>query len=489
MACATNDECVARNGEYSVCRKRDKVCISLQSRDCTRVVGDYKNDNAIILGSLLPTEGADRTTGIAIQNAIELALDDFRKSGSIPPRPGTTERRPLVLVGCNDASDDEVAVRAGRHLVNEVQVPAIIGAAFSGITIKVATEVTIPADVLLISPSATSVAITQLDDRGLVWRTSPSDIIQADAHAALMPFVEAEILARPTATPIRVAIAHKGDSYGTGLAQALLQKVVFNKKRAIDPGNSASLKVLDYGDPGDPVKPPDYAGTIQQLIAFLPHIVYLFGTTETITDLLAGIEAQWPTAAPRPTYLVADGAFIPEAWGYLKEHDPADEKRKRIFGTVPGTNNANYQTFRILYGSAIRDGTTADTAGTANAYDALYNIAYAAVAIGDRPVTGPNLVAGFARQVPPGAAARVGSANINTALQQLLGGKSIDFDGASGPLDYDLATGEAASDIQIWCIPLVDKTAGAGKNSDTFYDPSTKTLEGTLAGVRTACGM
>jgi branched-chain amino acid transport system substrate-binding protein len=492
-SCASTAECVQKNGEYSICRKSDHVCVSLQSKDCTRVFGDYKNDNAIFLGSLLPLAGPDQTTGIPCQNAIELAIDDFKKAGNIPPRPGSTERRPLVLIGCNDASEDETAVRAARHLANDVQVPAIIGAAFSGITIKVATDVTIPAKVLLMSPSATSVAITRLDDKDLVWRTSPSDVIQADAHAAFMPAVEAEILKRGTVAPgsVKVAVVHKGDTYGSGLAQALVEKVVFNGKPAINPANSAFLKVIDYGDPADTAKPPDYARAVQETVAFRPQVVYLFGTTESVTEVLAKIESEWPLGVERPTYLLADGAFISDTWAYLQAEDfPADEKRKRIFGTVPGTNNANYQTFRILYGSTIRDGTSADTSGTANAYDALYNLAYAAVAIGDKPLTGPNLVAGFARQVPPGTAVKVGATNINTALQHLLGGGSIDFDGASGPLDYDLATGEASSDIQFWCMPKgVDGKAAAAKNSSTFYNAATKTIEGTLAEARAACGM
>lgn len=483
-ACKVNADCPA---EYTVCRKNK--CVSLQSEDCARIVGDYKNDSAIVIGSLFPTAGADQSTGLPMQDAIEVAIEDFRKAGNVVPVPGTTARRPLVLVGCNDNSDDGTAVRAAHHLVDDIQVPAIIGACFSGITTKVATDVTIPGGTLLISPSATSVSITSLADNGLVWRTAPSDVIQADAHAAFFTQIEADVREKQALgnNPINVAIAHKGDAYGAGLAQALAAKLQMNGAAAIDNSNSTHFKVLDYGDPDDATTPPTYAEAIAQIITLKPHVIYLFGTTETITDMLVGIESQWPSGAGyKPIYLAADGTLVDELADTVGTND---DLRRRIFGTIPGTNSANYKTFRILYNSVIKDGTSADIAGTANSYDALYNLAFAAVAIGDKPLTGANLKDGFAKLVPPGVALNVGSNQINTAFQMLLAGQSFDFVGASGPLDYDLTTGEASSDMLIWCLPTDGTRAQRGTATEQYYDAAKKTMSGTLAQVRADCGM
>src|SRR5690606_27407083 len=145
------------------------------------------------LGALGPTEGASAATGQAEQTGIKLAISDFEQaSNGLPPNQVGGAPRPIVLVGCNDGSDGDAAVAAAQHLV-DVGVPAIIGAAYSGITIKVATEVTIPGQVLLISPSATSVAITDLADNGLVWRTAPSDVFQALAMTLYVPTIEAAL--------------------------------------------------------------------------------------------------------------------------------------------------------------------------------------------------------------------------------------------------------------------------------------------------------
>ncbi|AKV00991.1 Branched-chain amino acid ABC transporter, amino acid-binding protein [Labilithrix luteola] len=481
-SCTVNADCVA---EYSVCRKNK--CVSLQSEDCARIVGDYKNDNAIVVGSLFPTAGDDQSTGLPMQNAIEVAIEDFRKAGNVVPVPGSSVRRPLVMVGCNDNSDDATAVRAARHLVDDVQVPAIIGACFSGITMKVATEVTIPGGTLLISPSATSVALTNLADNGLVWRTAPSDVIQADAHAAFFLQIEADWRKTIGANPINVAIAHKGDAYGSGLAQSLAAKLVMNSYPAIDNVNSTHLKVLDYGDPDDTTKPPTYAEAISQIITLKPHVIYLFGTTETITGMLTGIEAQWPSSAGyKPIYLAADGTLVSELAAAV---GTKDELRRRIFGTIPGTNSANFKTFRILYNSFVKDGSSPDMGGTANSYDALYNVVFAAVAIGDKPLTGANLKDGFAKIVPPGPTLNVGSNQINTAFQMLLAGQSFDFVGASGPLDYDLATGEAPSDMLIWCLPSDGTKALPGITTEQYYDAAGKTMSGTLDLARKDCGM
>ncbi|MBX3202521.1 MAG: ABC transporter substrate-binding protein [Labilithrix sp.] len=484
--CAANADCTSK-GEYNICRKSDGKCVSLLSPDCARIVGDYKDDNAILIGSLLPTAGPDQSSGLPIQNSIELAIEDFRSIGNVAPRPGGTARRPLVLVGCNDNSENATAVRAARHLASEVGVPAIIGAAFSGITIAVANEVTIPAGVLLISPSATSVAITQLADNGLVWRTSPSDVIQADAHATLFPLIEQRVKAANAGLEkVNVAIAHKGDAYGSGLAQTLTTKLTMNGEPAIDVGNEPFFKVFNYGDPDDAAKPPDYATAISGIVGRAPHVVYLFGTTEAITQMMKGVETQW-TAAHRPIYLLADGALVSEVTDLLNDVEPTGTLRKRILGTVPGTSSQAFKTFRILYQSRVNDGTSPDIGGTANGYDALYNLAYAAVAIGDKPLTGSNLKDGFAKLVPPAPLLAVGAQQINTAFQALSAGQSIDFAGASGPLDYDLTTGEAASDIQIWCVPLVDGKAGAGRASSVFYDAAGEKLDGTIAALASDC--
>ena len=52
---------------------------------------------------------------------------------------------------------------------------ALMGADCSGVTGAVATNVAVPNGVVMISPSATSPGLTDLEDKGLFFRTAPSD--------------------------------------------------------------------------------------------------------------------------------------------------------------------------------------------------------------------------------------------------------------------------------------------------------------------------
>jgi branched-chain amino acid transport system substrate-binding protein len=491
--CTSTAECLQKNGDYNVCRKTNNVgtCVSLLSAECTTVFGDYKNDAAIFIGSVLPTTGGDKSTGLASQNSVELAIKEIQSvTGDLPPAPGTTARRPLVLVGCSDNSDGDTAVKAATHLAVDVKVPAIVGAAFSGITIKTATNVTIPNNVLLFSPSATSVAITALQDNGLVWRTSPSDILQAQAIALYVTKLELQVRAENMLMPsdkITVAIVHKGDAYGAGLGKALEQKLVFNGVKALDAANASYYSRSDFGDPDNAqADPPKYAQVVTDVLKKKPHIVLDFGTNESILNVLQPIEDGWngaqPTVSYRAHFVTADGGLIPELWDKVVAKN--DGLRKRITGTVPGTNNDLFKAFKSSYSTQFKDGTSPDAFGAAGSYDILYLLAYSIVANGSTPITGPSLAAGLAKMVPPGDSIDVGGDGVNMAFPVLTAGKNIDFNGASGPLDFDLATGEAPSDIQIWCMPKdPNGAAQSGIGSGLFYNAKTNKLEGTVGAL------
>jgi branched-chain amino acid transport system substrate-binding protein len=463
---------------------RSKRCVNLLSAECTTLYGDYKNDNAMFLGAILPTTGGDASTGKPIENGIKLALDDFNLvAKGLPAAPGTTARRPMVLVGCSDNSDNTTGVTAARHLVGDVGTVAIIGGAFSGVTIDIASTVTIPANVLLFSPSATSVAITDFDDHDLVWRTSPPDSFQAQALALYVPEIEAQVRKTLMLTPadkIRVAILNKGDAYGSGLAKALEKKLVINGQPATDPSNNGSYLRLDYGNPDDPAaNPTKFPQTVSQTLTFKPHITLIFGANEGITDVFAKIEEQWG-ADPRSQFIFSDAGEIPELWQYIAKHDATDMLRPRIRGTVPGTDNNLFQFFRTAYKAKFQDGTSPDVFGVAGGYDIVYLLGYSAAGLGESPITGASLAQRL-KKMSTGAKVDVGADTINSTFMKVANDGPIDYNGASGPLDFDLKTGEAPSDIQIWCIPK-DPTgkAASAMSSGKSYSATEGKLVGTL---------
>lgn len=478
--CSTNQDCIDRNGEYWICRKRDMRCVGLLSDECTVVQGDWASDDAVVFGSVLPTTGSDASLGRPMENSVRLAVDEFDTlANGLPPVESGGAPRPLVLIGCTDESDTETALRAARHLTEQVQVPAIIGAAFSGITLDVATTVTIPQGVLLMSPSATSASITDLADDGLVWRTSPSDVLQTAALAKLVPILEGQVRAAVGLSPtesIKLAIVHKGDAYGVGLATALEAELVLNGKPPED--NGAAYERIDYGDPGASGG-TDYPKAISRVLKMLPHIVLVVGTVEGIGSVLAPIEGQWPEVGYFPRYVLSDGLMLEELWDWVGKDDGL---RQRILGTVPGTSSTQYTSFRQQYLSRFGQDPSPDVFGTAGSYDALYLLAYAAVASGEPTVTGRGLAEGLKRLVPDGTRIDAGGAQINQAYGALQAGENVDFQGASGPLDFDVDAGEAASDIQIWCLPKdAMGAATTAVHSGLYYDAALGVLQGKIA--------
>jgi len=485
--CATNADCAAAIvGEPSICRK-DHTCVKLFSEDCKTLLADgaeVLDDNTVWFGTMFPTVGAYASLGIPLRNGVEIARRDFKKINGLPPLGSDKPRRPYAFVACNDGENPE---RAAKHLVNDLQVPAIIGPAFSGVTIKVATTITIPAGVLTISASATSPFITSLDDHGLVWRTCPPDTVQAVAMAgALSTKIEPDLRAgtTPVLKPtdaLRLVVVHKGDAYGSGLADALFQKLVFNGKSAALNDKDGNFKRIDYGDPSDPDnKDPKakYAVAVESVLAFKPHVTIVVGTTEGVTDIFGPVEQKWPAAlAYRSRFLLTDGAQVPELHSIVGANA---DLRKRVLGTVPGTVGKLYEEFASRYGAEVFTAGTKPDQYAAAAYDAGYLLAYATAAIGTKEITGANLAEGLKKMVPPGVGIDVSPATINDALSALTKG-NIDYNGASGPLDFNVATGEAESDIQIWCIDIDTSGKAVGfKNSTAFYNASTKKLEGTV---------
>lgn len=488
--CTLNADC-DKSGDNFICRKSDHKCISLVTSDCAHIRGNYKDDNAIIIGSVLPTAGADETSGLPEQRAIDLAIDDFKGFGNLPAAPGSTARRPLVLVGCNDNSNDDTAIAAATHLVKDVEVPAIIGAAFSGITLKVANQVTIPSGTFLISPSATSTTLTGLDDNGLVWRTIANDNIQADADVAFYPEIEKKIRTDKgdNTYPVHVGIAYKGDDYGKGLFSALTTKLSINGAPFLDDANKSYVTYNNYGDPDGT---PNYGDAVTKLLAGKPDVVYLFGTTEAITDVLDRIETD--AATTKPLYVISDGGLVGQLKDYIEDlrttkAKPADAEnlRRRILGTVPGTTSQIFKSFTSTYAGVYHDGLES-TSGVANAYDATYNIAYAIAGAKAAKVTGTSIRDGFAFLVGGKTVIDMGSTHIGDAFTQLNAGNKIDYNGASGPLEYD-SHGDVSADIQIWCLSkdttTMETRPGAG--TSVVFDASKGKMVGDYAKLTSDC--
>jgi len=467
--CSTNAECITRNaGAPAICRKDTQTCVSLLSPDCPKVYGDPSNDDAIVLGGLYTLSGVNQSSGVARMQSIELAIDDFTQTVVGLPGGSDGKPRPLVLVECDDQSDNGHATDAANHLI-DVGVPAILGPGGSGLVTAVIQNATIPAGVLVISASATSTSLSGISP--LFWRTAPSDNIQAIAMQDQVGALETAFkAANPTITKLKLAVAYQNNTYGTGLFGALSAGLTLNGLPVTDPGNNGFFTPLSYD--ATTLDPSAAAATV---LSDEDNLIVGIGTTEIITQFLTPIETNWNASAPRPLYLFSDAGEKPELLTAVTGNDAL---RTRVRGTVPGTDNPLFGTFSLQYEGKY--GSTADVFGMAGAYDSLYLVAYDIVALGTQPITGMNIANAMAKMIG-GQKLAVGAANIKTAIQVLESGNAIDIDGASGPLDFDLNAHEAKSDITVWCISKDGSGNPIFASSGRYYDSPSGTMKGTFS--------
>ena len=108
----------------------------------------------------------------------------------------------------------------------------------------------------------------------------------------------------------------------------------------------------------------------------------------------------------------------------------------------------------------------------------MYLLAYGILAAGEGALTGPFIASGL-KMMNDGSKVDAGPNNINATLNALSGGGSIDYEGTSGPLDCNNDTGEAPSNIEVWCIGENNQMQPIFDRSEQYYEAATDTVIGT----------
>ena len=164
-----------------------------------------------------------------------------------------------VVQGDSVCIDAAVAIAQAEKMVNDDNVMAIMGPNCSGNTGAVITNVLVPNGIVAISPSATSPALTTLEDGGWFFRTAPSDARQGPVLASIA-------ISRGQTD---MAVTHSNSDYGKGLADAFVtayealggtvtvlaghddDKADYSADvAALSAGGSSTLAVLGYADTG-----------------------------------------------------------------------------------------------------------------------------------------------------------------------------------------------------------------------------------------------
>jgi branched-chain amino acid transport system substrate-binding protein len=226
---------------------------------------------------------------------------------------------------------------------------------------------------------------------------------------------------------------------------------------------------------GDTSTPEGLERAATSIVQGRPSIIVVLGQPEKVIPTLGEVETRWPASSPRPTYLIVEDSSVTLAPLIGKKIDA-----RRVFAissaTVP-TRTAHF----VLRFNMVHPGEATETINPGGSYDGFYMAAYAALALGDRAVTGPAMAAAIPRLLPPGRPIETGPTDVFAALTALSRGENIDLSGTSGSMDFDPVTGEWSPDFTLLC-PAVDREGHVTRDreSGVTYVAKTRSVEGTL---------
>jgi serine/threonine protein kinase len=477
-ACKSNADC--KGERPAICRKDDGVCVALTTDQCKVLAapGDVENDATVWIGAMFPTSNPEPLDyGPVSANAIELARRDFAETtGGLPPRPGGP-RRPIGVVLCDDREAPE---RAAEHLVRNVRVPAILGFARSKEVLDLSASLFLPNGVLALAANTASALrdIPRAPGGGprLVFRvTTSADMLIPAVSAVLSGLIEPEVRAQPgvlgPGEPMRVALVRVANPSGQSYADGFVASLRFNGKSVAE--NGPQFRQIVTADLADFADPRDDAQTAEKIRAFLPHAVLPMGGGAM---LVPELERIWPESERfRPRYIKPSAHVAAPLAEWVRKRP---ELRKRYHSLDADSTTEVLTKFVLRYNEVFAQRLSPVDA-TSAPYDAFYLFAYAAAALGDRPITGTGLAGAIARLLPGGERIDVGSGGIYRAYYALAAGKNIDLQGAMTSLDFDLQTGDATADFALYCLsPGNAAEAPRQMESGVFFRARSNRLEG-----------
>jgi branched-chain amino acid transport system substrate-binding protein len=466
----------------AICLKPEARCVELLSADCDEITGDYRDDDAIILGTLFTTVGAQREMNLQRQRGATLAAEQVNAVGGIPAAtaPGASPRkRPLVMVSCNEANHAgapgvTVLQRVGTHLISELRVPAIVGPNSSQDTLDLSTFLSVQAGTVLLTPTAVASQIAEVMDKDLIWLMVPSDIQRGKLMIDQINQLEGELKAARNKAVVKLGIVYRKDAVGLGTYRSL-NDLILNGEALNHPINTGPMGNVSIDGYEVTAPNPQTALVNKYADVFKPDILVLAGLAEVITGVMNPFEDRLPDGGgDRPYYVLTDQLKGPDL---INSAMRIADLRYRVRGTgiTPGPESvAVHRAFELDY--LARYTTTPTASGAGPSYDATYAIAYALAATRELPVTGANIAKGL-RKLAGGTPINVGSSSVLTAFSRLGAGENIDAIGTFVPFAWDERGAVVNGTIEIWCIGAPAGTP-AYQTARRYYDIKADVLSG-----------
>jgi branched-chain amino acid transport system substrate-binding protein len=362
---------------------------------------------ALKIGYILPQTGDLAKEGLgkpqiaAVKYAVKVINDAGGVNGKkIPTPPGADET--------SDASKATVNV---GNLLND-NVDAIIGAAASSMTLAIIDKV-VQSNVVECSGSNTTPTLTGYKDNGLYFRTAPSDALQGPVLGNLVVHSGYK----------KIVVAARADDYGRGLQKAAVAAI-----------KAAGGDVL--ATPTYDTEATNYDALVSGIRNAKPDAVVLISFGEAAQILKGLIEA-----GLGPNKIGIFGADGERSEDLPKQVDPGNPNvLDGMMGTAPAS--AANQTF-------LKDLKAFDTSLNTEQYapqvfDCAVTVALAAE---EAKSTDPSKIKEHVIDVTKGGTTCASFADCKKLLDK---GTDINYDGVSGPLDFDEHGEPASASIEVW---------------------------------------
>ncbi len=370
----------------------------------------------IKIGAIFPLTGPLAPYGVDIINGLNFAVDQINAAGGVLGKQ-------LEVVLSDSANAPDVATDAATRMIQLDGVVGIVGGLASGITIALA-EVTSAAQVPQISPTSTDAGITGLADSDYVFRTCVSDALQAPELAGLARNLGYK----------KVATIYANNAYGKGLA-ALFEE-------AFEDEDHESVAMIAYEE-----SQPSYRGEVEQALQASPDAINLIGYPEDGNKIISaaieqGYEGEWIFPDGMKGAPVTPGLACPE------EGPCSEQYLEGSFGTAPGSLEVGVRAefdadFTAAYGELK------GIPYHPQAYDAVVSFALAMQLAGE--ASGPAIQAKL-RDVANAPGEEVTYGEFARALELIAQGVAINYQGVSGPIQWDENGDVTSGAIDIWAV-------------------------------------
>ena len=356
---------------------------------------------SVKIGVLLGFTGPIESLTPDMAAGAEMAMAEASKSGKFLGGAAIESVR-----GDSTCVDAAAATATAERLITSDKVVAIMGADCSGVTTAVLQNVATAKGVVMISPSATSPALSTIEDNGLFFRTSPSDARQGQ--------VLAEILKEKGVKS--AAISYTNNDYGKGLADSIQ-----NNFEAV--GGKVTISASHEDGKGD------YGAEVGALAQAGGDVLIVAGYLDQGGK---GIIQASLDAGAFDTFVLPDGMIgdsLPEAIG---------SDLNGSYGTLPAAQGDGVAMFEKLASAGFKPGPYAP-----QSYDAAALMILAMQASGS---TDSNTFKAKIMDVANAPGEKINPGELGKALEILAAGGDVDYVGAS---DVELiGPGESAGSFQ-----------------------------------------